>query len=124
MSHRRIPVRYLSVLLLVGLLSAACTGRPAPTLVFNTAAPVASQTVAPAATETTAPEATETAESPTAQDTGRLRRTTAYPAGPHENRPRPPHPGQPTRKPPNLSSLSLARVPRPITWTTAAPPPA
>ena len=76
MFHKRIPVRYLSVLLLVGLLSAACTGRPAPTLVFNTALPATgtpagqavSQTVAPAATETTALEATETetAEPPTA----------------------------------------------------------
>jgi hypothetical protein len=77
MFHKRIPVRYLSVLLLVGLLSAACTGRPAPTLVFNTALPAtetpagggqaASATVAPAATETTVPQATETetAEPPT-----------------------------------------------------------
>jgi hypothetical protein len=74
MFHHRIPVRYLSVLLLVGLLSAACSGRPAPTLVFNTAAPAtetptgqaASETVAPAATETTAPVASETSEPPTA----------------------------------------------------------
>jgi hypothetical protein len=73
MFHTRIPVHYLSVLLLVGLLSAACNGRPAPTLVFNTAAPVtetpagqaASETVAPAATETTAPLATDTSEPPT-----------------------------------------------------------
>jgi hypothetical protein len=75
MLHKRIPVRYLSVLLLVGLLSAACTGRPAPTLVFNTALPATatppggqapSETVAPAATETTAPAASETSEPPTA----------------------------------------------------------
>jgi hypothetical protein len=76
MLHKRIPVRYLSVLLLVGLLSAACTGRPAPTLVFNTASPATatppgggqapSETIAPFATETTGPEATETLEPPTA----------------------------------------------------------
>lgn len=55
MFYRRIPLRYLSILLLVGLLSAACGTAPAPTLVFNTASPAASQTTAPAASETPVP---------------------------------------------------------------------
>jgi hypothetical protein len=113
MFHKRIPVRYLSVLLLVGLLSAACTGRPAPTLVFNTAAPatetpagqVASETVAPEATETTAPEATqtETPESATAQP-----RDTFTPAPTHTS------PAPTKTSPPPTQRPANTNTPRPV----------
>ena len=93
MLPRRIPVRYLSILLLIGLLSAACSGAPAPTLVFNTAVPATatppgggqapSQTVAPAATDTTAPAASDT-PAPPAADTA-----TSAPAAPTRTSPPP-----------------------------------
>jgi hypothetical protein len=109
MFHRRIPVRYLSILLLVGLLSAACTGKPAPTLVFNTAAPATetpagqapSETAAPSATETIAPPDTETA-APVATDTSEPPTTspqdTATPAPTHTS------PPPPTQRPANTST--------------------
>jgi hypothetical protein len=107
MLHKRIPVRYLSVLLLVGLLSAACTGRPAPTLVFNTALPATatppggqapSETVAPAATETTAPAASETSEPPTATPADTA---TTAPAAPTHTSPPPTEQAAADTKTPN-----------------------
>ena len=92
MLRKRLPIRALSILFLVGLLSAACTGRPTPTLIFPTSAtspanpsatPGASQT-APASTDTALPPATAVAAptdtSPVVTDTRPAATETEQPA--------------------------------------------
>jgi hypothetical protein len=74
MLRNRLPLRALSILFLVGLLSAACTGRPTPTLVFPSATSPANSaasetplpptaTALPPATAAAAP--TDTSPAPT-----------------------------------------------------------
>jgi hypothetical protein len=54
MLQNRFPVRSLSILLLVGMLSAACAG-PTPTLVFSTVTPPTYPSTTPSASQTPAP---------------------------------------------------------------------